>query len=154
MIDYVRYIREAIGPSPVILCVANVIILQEGKILLHYRKDIGQWSLPGGITELGEKVEDAAVREVYDIVSLKCCDLKLFNVYSGEEVYYIYPNTDQLYNITVTFICTKFSGEIKVDQNEGKDAKFFSLNEIPENISPTVKIIIDDFQKKSNEGGV
>jgi ADP-ribose pyrophosphatase YjhB (NUDIX family) len=154
MIDYVRYIREVVGPSPVILCGANVIIVQDGKILLHLRKDNDHWGLPGGITELGEKVENTAEREVYEEVGLKCCDLKLFNVYSGEELYYIYPNGDEVYNITVTFICNKFSGEIKVDQAEGKAAKFFPLNEIPENISPTVKIIIDDFIKKSNEGRV
>jgi 8-oxo-dGTP pyrophosphatase MutT (NUDIX family) len=154
MIDYIRYVRELVGPRPLILCGANVIIIKDGQILLHHRKDNDAWSLPGGMTELGEKVENTAVREAFEEVGLKCSNLTLFNVYSGEELYYMYPNGDEVYNVTVTFLCNNFSGEIKVDQSEGKDAKFFLLNEIPEKISPPVKLIIDDFIKKTNEGRI
>lgn len=146
MSDYIGELRKLIGTLPIIMCGANVIILnRENQILMHHRLDNDSWGLPGGAMELGETLEEAARREVREEVGLICRKLTLYNVYSGSQLYYKYPDGNEVYNVTATYICKDFIGEIQVDYREGKAAKFFSFNEIPEKISPPVKIIIEDF---------
>ena len=128
------------------MCGANVIILNEkDEILLHHRTDRDWWGLPGGAMELGESLEQTASREVFEEVRLNCGKMRLFNVYSGEELYYKYPDGNEVYNVTVTYLCKDYSGEIVVDPLEGRDAKFFSLTEIPSNLSSTIKGIVQEF---------
>ncbi|MTI68000.1 MAG: NUDIX hydrolase [Firmicutes bacterium] len=128
------------------MCGANVILLNEkDEILLHHRTDRDWWGLPGGAMELGESLEQTASREVFEEVGLTCGEMKLFNVYSGEELYYKYPDGNEVYNVTTTYICKDYSGEIVVDPLEGRDAKFFPLSEIPTNLSSTIKGIIEKF---------
>lgn len=52
----------------------GAVITREGNILLIKRGNepgAGQWSLPGGIVELGESLEDAVRREVYEECGIK-----------------------------------------------------------------------------------
>jgi len=137
---------------PIIMCGANVIILdKENRVLMHHRRDNDSWGLPGGAMELGEKLEETAIREAVEEVGLRCSNLKLFNVYSGTELSYKYPDGNEVYNVTVTYVCRDFSGRIEVDKGEGRDAKFFSISEIPQNTSPPVRIIVEDFVAKYDE---
>lgn len=146
MSDYIGELRKLVGTSPIIMCGASVIILDNrGRILLHHRADNDSWGLPGGAMEIEESFEETAIREANEEVGLLCRNIELFNVYSGEEFYYKYPNGDEVYNATAIYICKDFSGQITVDETEGKDARFFSVNDIPEKISPPVKKVIDDF---------
>jgi len=146
MSDYIGELRKLIGTRPIIMCGANVIILDDnGRILLHHRVDNDTWGLPGGAMEIGESLEETAIREANEEVGLICRNLRIYNVYSGEKLYYKYPDGNEVYNVTVTYICKDFSGQIVVDETEGKDAKFFSVNDIPKKISPPVRVIINDF---------
>lgn len=52
----------------------GVIIIGQCKILLEKRKNEpgrGQWSIPGGLVELGESVEQTAIREVKEETGLE-----------------------------------------------------------------------------------
>lgn len=152
MVDYISELRQLIGKTPIIMCGANAILLDnEGRVLLHHRRDNDTWGLPGGAMELGESLEETAVREVKEEVGLICRDFKLFNVYSGSELYYKYPDGNEVYNVTTTYICKNFSGKIQVEKNEGKDAQFFHIKDIPEKISPPVRKIIDELVLRYNE---
>lgn len=95
--------------------------------------------------ELGESLEQTACREVFEEVGLTCNNLKLFNVYSGRTLYYKYPDRNEVYNVTATYLCKNFSGQINVDFREGTDAQFYSFDQIPLNLSSTIKEIISDF---------
>lgn len=144
--DYIGDLRKLIGTRPIIMCGANVILLNEkDQILLHHRIDGDWWGLPGGAMELGESLEQTAIREVYEEVGLKCGKVKLFNIYSGKELYYKYPDGDEVYNVTATYICKDYLGEIVVDLSEGTEAKFFSLSNIPSNLSSPIKGIVKEF---------
>ena len=148
MPNYIEDLRKIIGTRPIIMCGANVIILDKNnRILLHHRIDNDMWGLPGGAMELKESLEDTAIREAKEEVGLLCKGLNIFNIYSGENLYYKYPDGNEVYNVTATYICKDFEGEIVVDKSEGKDARFFEIDNIPKKISPPIRCIIDDFIK-------
>jgi len=61
----------------------GAIILDENRVVLVRRgrpPALGQWSLPGGIVELGETMEKAIVREVEEEVGLKVEVIQLVSV--------------------------------------------------------------------------
>lgn len=65
---------------------AGACILREGKLLLIRRgaePGKGRWSIPGGLVELGENVEDAMVREVKEEVGLDVKAVKLVDVFDS-----------------------------------------------------------------------
>ncbi|MEM3566018.1 MAG: NUDIX hydrolase [Candidatus Bathyarchaeia archaeon] len=61
----------------------GAIIICDGKILLEKRKGEpgrGKWSVPGGLVELGERAEDAVIREVKEETGLDVADPELIDV--------------------------------------------------------------------------
>lgn len=152
MTDYYGELRSLVGPRPLVLCGANVILVDgRGRVLLHHRTENDAWGLPGGVTEPGERVEETAAREVREEVGLTCHKLTLFGVYSGPELHYRYPNGDEVHNVSVSYLCRDFSGEIKVEPTEGKAAAFFAIDDLPAAISPPVRPIIEDLVRRYDE---
>ncbi|WP_066504217.1 NUDIX hydrolase [Abyssisolibacter fermentans] len=150
--DYIGDLRKLVGTRPIIMCGANVILInKEGAILLHHRTDRDWWGLPGGAMELGESLEETAKREVKEEVNLECHKLMLLNVFSGKELYYKYPDGNEVYNVTATYVCKDYRGDIKVDMVEGRDAKFFAIDEIPENLSDPIRVCLDEFIDRYSE---
>ena len=66
-------------------------------------------------------------------------DLELFGVFSGKDLHYIYPNGDEVSNIDIVFLCTNYSGTLTCQKGEVDDLQFFSIENIPDNISPPVR---------------
>lgn len=63
----------------------GAIIIQNGKILLEKRKNDpgrGKWSIPGGIVELGESLEQTVIREVQEETGLVVDEPELIDVVS------------------------------------------------------------------------
>lgn len=147
--NYISNLRKYIGTQPIIMCGANVILINaHDEILLHHRTDRDWWGLPGGAMELGESLEDTARREVFEEINLECLELELFNVYSGKDLYYKYPDGNEVYNVTATYLCKDYRGEIKVEKTEGRAAKFFKISDLPSNISTPVLPIIRAYIQK------
>ena len=69
-------------PSQPVVGVGAIIVC-DGKILLEKRKGEpgkGKWSVPGGLVELGETVEEAVIREVKEETGLDVAEPKLIDV--------------------------------------------------------------------------
>jgi 8-oxo-dGTP pyrophosphatase MutT (NUDIX family) len=143
---YIMDLRKIVGSRPLIMTGACVILLDKNnRILLQLRKDNNCWGLAGGSLEIGETLEEVAKRELYEETGLIAKKLKLFNVFSGKEFYYKYPHGDEVYNVIAAYVCTDFEGEIKMDENEVQDLRFFHLDELPTNISPPDVPIIQEY---------
>lgn len=132
---YIMDLRKHVGHEPLIMSCAGVLILNERKqLLLQKRADNGCFGYPGGSMELGESFEECAKREVLEETGLVCSKLELFTVFSGKP--YTYPNGDQIYPAEAIFICDKYEGELKCQEEEVSELCFFDLNNLPENITP------------------
>ncbi|SDM83374.1 NUDIX hydrolase [Tenuibacillus multivorans] len=143
---YVKDLRNLVGNRPLIVVGASVIVLNQDKqLLLHLRKDNQCWGLPGGSMELGESLEEVATREMIEETGLTPKKLKLLDIFSGEEQYYKLPHGDELYNVTANYICTEYTGELKIDDNESEGLQFFDINELPDRLNPPDIPVIHQF---------
>ena len=139
MSKYTRYIREKIGHDRVIMVGAGVFIFKDGKVLLQKRRDNLCWAIHGGGVEIGEKVEDAAKRELLEETGLIANKLELLGVFSGGNMMYTYPNGDEVYIVGINYVCRDFSGELLSETDETLELRWFEISKLPENISPPDK---------------
>ena len=129
---------------PILVCGASVIVENDrGEILLQLRSDNKCWGYPGGAVDINEVVEDAARRELFEEVGITANSLELFGVFSGKDLYHIYPHGDEISNVDVVYICKDYSGVAQADFTECEDVRFFALDKLPDNISrPCVPAIM------------
>lgn len=60
----------------------------------------------------------------------------------------VYPNGDQVYYINVIFLCDEYEGELKQDNNEVTELKWFDVDNLPVDINaPVDKAILNDIKK-------
>lgn len=143
MSDYIMDLRKIVGHRPLLQVGASVIVEDsQGRILLQLRSDNHCWGYAGGSVELDEVVEDAAKRELFEETGLIAEKLELFGVFSGKDTHYVYPNGDEVSNIDIVFLCKKYSGNLKCQKGEVDALKFFSVDEIPENISQPLRGVL------------
>ena len=69
--DYSHELRSFIGPRKIILNCAGAVIVRDGKILFQRRTDNGRWGLIGGLLEMNETYEQAALREIREETGLE-----------------------------------------------------------------------------------
>ncbi|MEH7305831.1 NUDIX hydrolase [Neobacillus drentensis] len=143
---YMEDLRKIIGNQPLILVGAVVAVIDEkGKILLQKRPE-GVWGLPGGLLELGESVEEAGRREVFEETGVEIGQLQLVEVFSGRQYFRKLPNGDEFYPVTIAYLSKDIKNRtIQIDRKETIDAGFFPIHELPEHTSPLVKTMIQRF---------
>lgn len=106
------------GTAKRIVAVSAYVKNDKGEVLLvktHYRSDT--WELPGGQVEIGESLEQALVREVKEETGIKIHPMGITGVY--------YNETSEI--LTIVFKANHIGGEIKVQPEEIKEAKFVEL---------------------------
>lgn len=146
MPNYIMDLRKYVGHQPLIMVGASVIVEDaEGKILLQKRTDNHCWGYAGGAMELGETPESTARRELAEETGLTANELELFGVFSGEEFHHIYPNGDEVYIVDIVYLCKNYSGEIEMHDDEVEKLHFFSIGELPADISPPVKPVLKEW---------
>ena len=152
MADYIKYIREKVGHDRIILVGSGVFVYKDRKLLLQRRKDNNCWAIHGGCVDIGEIVEEAAKRELKEETGLTANKLELFGVFSGENMMYTYPNGDEVYIVGVTYLCNDFSGELQPEEDEVMELKWFSIDNLPEDISPidtdAINAFVDCMKRK------
>ena len=153
--SYIMDLRKLVGSRTIIMASASVLILnKEGQLLLQKRKDNGYWGYPGGSMELGESFEETARREALEETGLKIKSLQLFDIISGKKSHYKYPNGDEIYDAAVIFISDDWEGELKVQESEVVEQRFFDLTQLPEGISPiNMEVIQKCIILKSDRNG-
>lgn len=143
MNTYIQEMRRHIGRKPLLLCGASVLVFNgRDEVLMLRRSDNGQWCFPGGAVEPGETTEETAARELAEETGLAAEGLELFQVFSGKDLHYIYPNGDEVYIVDVVYLCRSYKGEVRVD-TESREYRFFPAAELPGDISPPVWPVVE-----------
>ncbi len=137
---YCEEIREMIGNSPLIFVRPSVAIINnKGEILLS-RNVGGTWTIPGGTLQLNESVEECITRIVLEDIGIKIIKVKLFGVYSGKELINRVEESGAEYHpVAIGYLCNEYEGEVTPNRNKGIEARFFRLNQLPEEIESFIK---------------
>ena len=144
--NYISKIREKVGHDLVLTTGCGILIENDrGQVLLQKRSDTGEWGIPGGAIEIPETYEEAAIREVKEEVGITAYALKLFGIYSGPDRIIHYPNGDVVYSVSVIFRTKHYDGAISDEDSEVLEHRFFSRDEVPENLFPPDKDPIIDW---------
>jgi len=112
------------NPAPTVDIIIELIDRPNRPIILIERKNEPYgWAIPGGFVDYGESVENAAVREAYEEISLEVELVEQFQVYSN-------PKRDQRkHTLSVVFLAIA-TGEPKA-ADDAKNLGIFPLWQIP-----------------------
>ena len=109
----------------------GAIIIEDSRVLLVKRAHPplqAQWSIPGGVLEVGEFVRDAAIREAREETGLIVEPGELLGVYdrilrdSEERVQYHY--------VLIDFLCRQVGGELAA-ASDAAEVRWFTRHELP-----------------------
>jgi ADP-ribose pyrophosphatase YjhB (NUDIX family) len=116
---------------------------QEGIILIKRKNPPHGWALPGGFVDLGESLEEAAVREAKEETSLDIILKSQFHTYSD-------PKRDpRKHTISTVYVATA-QGRPKA-QDDAQDIGIFTEEEINFPLAfDHQKILADYFKQKNN----
>ncbi|HEV2717097.1 MAG TPA: NUDIX hydrolase [Terriglobales bacterium] len=108
----------------------GAIIVDDGRVLLVKRGHAplaGEWSVPGGVLELGETVREGVVREVLEETGLTVETLELLGVFDR-----VVRDLDErtLYHyVLIDFLCQRVSGELCA-AGDADEARWFRPEEL------------------------
>ncbi len=100
----------------------------EGRILLVERGKPpleGYWSLPGGLVETGERLEDAVAREVFEETGLRVSAESMATVFER-----IMPDAEgrpEYHYVLVDFYCKVLGGDLRAG-DDSRRAEWFDLS--------------------------
>lgn len=145
--NYIVDIRKHMGHMTIIQCAASILCVNDrGELLLGRRSDNHKWCYSGGSVEIDEKVEDCARRELAEEMGLIAEEIEFFCVNSGPEAHYVYPNGDEVSNVEIVFLCHKYHGRLRKQEEEMEELRFFPVREIDlDEISPPVRSVVQRY---------
>ncbi len=121
---------------------AGAIIVEDGRVVLIKRGHpplLGEWSIPGGVLEIGEMLREAAVREAQEETGLTVEAGEILGVYDrilrdGDRLQYHY--------VLIDFLCRRVSGEIRPG-SDADEVRWFKRDEIDAlNLAPETAEVI------------
>lgn len=147
MENYVETISRKIGHDLLVLVGANVIIYNTHHEYLLQQRANGNWGLMGGLMEVGESLEETAIREVYEESGLTIESLMQLQTFSGTAFRFKLKNEDESYVVTTLFLANQVSGEMAYDGNdETLNLKYFSYQDLPETLEDEYRKYIQYFE--------
>jgi 8-oxo-dGTP diphosphatase len=131
----------------------GAIIIERDRVVLVKRAHAplaGEWSIPGGVLEVGETLRQAAVREVLEETGLRVEAGELLGVFdrivrdSDERTLYHY--------VLIDFLCRRIAGEPQA-ACDAAEARWFTRGEVGELslAKDTAEVIKLGFEKSVHE---
>lgn len=143
MEEYIQNLRKKIGHDPVILNYAGcVFFTDDGKLVLQKRSDCGEWGFFGGLAELGESLEEAAVREIREESGYDVEITSLYGIYS--KYFVTYANQDKAQTVCTLFRAKIVGGTPVRSNSETKEIGYFDLSHPPKMFCKQHQDILED----------
>ncbi|GAA1629513.1 8-oxo-dGTP pyrophosphatase MutT (NUDIX family) [Actinoplanes couchii] len=142
--SYLGRLRAITGAEPVLMTIGARAVLRDdaGRVLLIQRNDNARWAFPAGTMELGQTLTDCAIREVYEETGLTAHAVTPFALDSGEALHTnVFGATYQ--HVALTVRVDSWSGDLVRVTDETLDAAFFAVDEFPEDLSGSVRPILE-----------
>lgn len=113
----VDYFEDPAAPKANSVVPSTTAIVADGqkRIALVKRKDNELWALPGGGMELGESIEQGAVREVKEETGLDVEVVGLVGVYTNPQHVMAYDDGEVRQQFSLCFTTKLLGGELQFD---------------------------------------
>jgi ADP-ribose pyrophosphatase YjhB (NUDIX family) len=129
--------QPLVGVGAIIIADARVVLIKRGKAPL-----LGEWSIPGGMLELGETLRQGAEREALEETGLAVRATELLGVFER-----IVPDAEQrtsYHYVLIDFLCEVVTGEIRAG-GDAADARWFTSEEVaapplPEDTASVIRL--------------
>lgn len=129
--SYLGKVRASVGDTDTIFFVGarTVVLDEQNRLLLIQRSDNHRWAIPAGAMELGESLEECAVRELWEETGLTATSLTPYAFYTAYTYTNDYGHTYQ--QVLMTFVVHTWEGELVRVTDESVDAGWFPLDALP-----------------------
>lgn len=129
--------RPLVGVGAIIVDAGRLALIKRGKPPL-----LGEWSIPGGMLELGETIRQGAEREALEETGLVVRATELLGVF--DRVVLDDEKRCQYHYVLIDFLCDRISGDLRA-AGDAADARWFTLEEIsklplPEDTARVIKM--------------
>ena len=114
--------RPFLGVGALIVDGQRILLCRRGK-----PPYVGQWSLPGGLVELGEPVVEALHREVREETGLEVSILRFFEVY--ERITGDKEGRTEYHFVLLDYLCRVESGTLEAG-DDAADVRWFAAAEL------------------------
>jgi 8-oxo-dGTP diphosphatase len=114
--------RPLVGVGAIIVDAGGVALVKRGKPPL-----LGEWSIPGGMLELGETLRQGAEREALEETGLVVRAIELLGVF--DRVVLDDEKQCQYHYVLIDFLCERISGEL-IAAGDAADVRWFTPEEI------------------------
>ena len=108
----------------------GAVIIKDGKILLEKRKNEpgkGKWSIPGGLVELGETIEQTVIREVKEETGLEVEKPKHIDVVDNVVRD---DNSEIKYHFVIIDYFVKLKGGTLEARNDAEELRWVPLTDV------------------------
>jgi 8-oxo-dGTP pyrophosphatase MutT (NUDIX family) len=142
--SYLGRVRKGVGDTDTLLFVGarGVILDEQNRLCMIQRSDNHRWAIPAGAMELGESMEECAIREVWEETGLRATSLTPFAFSTSITYTNQFGHTYQ--QILMSFRIHTWEGELLRVTDESVDAGFFPLDALPGPKSPVVEETLAD----------
>jgi len=109
----------------------GAIIIEDSRVVLVKRLHPplqAQWSIPGGVLEVGELVREAAIREAREETGLIVEPGELLGVY--DRVLRNAEQRVQYHYVLIDFLCRRVAGDLAAASDAG-EVRWFTREELP-----------------------
>lgn len=114
--------QPLVGVGAIVVDTGRVLLIKRGKAPM-----LGEWSIPGGMLELGETLRQAAEREACEETGLAVHATELLGVF--ERIVPDQQKRTRYHYVLIDFLCRKVSGDLCAS-GDADDARWFTPQEL------------------------
>ena len=126
----VDYYHDPDAPRANSLVVGSsaIVVDDQNRILLQRRADSGNWALPGGAMDIGERLAESAVREVKEETGFDVRIERVVGIYSDPGHVFAYDDGEVRQEFSICLACAITGGSLRVS-SESTAVEFFTFEE-------------------------
>jgi 8-oxo-dGTP pyrophosphatase MutT (NUDIX family) len=138
-------------PNSVVPSASAIVTDEHGRILLVKRRDNTLWALPGGGHDIGESIEQTAIREVKEETGLDVEVTRLVGIYTNPAHVVAFTDGEVRQQFSLCFITKLRGGELAID-HESTDIAWSEPADIEQlDMHPSMRLRIQHYLNQGDQ---